>query len=293
MALDRPKKIKFRNSFQPGAKFDLLRLEELFTRTFSDHDSEELHKIDFFIVLLITKGHGVHTIDFTEYPYTEGSLLTIGKDQLHRFHKKKGVEGYLLLFTDDFLVSYLEGLEARKTMQLFNELLGHPMLQIPKADRPEVLGSIQRIEHEYRTVADSHSTSIIRSELHILVSKLFRIKSKGELMVADSKYLPEFIRFQDLVESNILNKSRVNTYAQMMGVSSKTLNNITQAVVKQTAKEVIDAIWMTQIKRLLINTPLSVKQVALTMGFEETSNFYKYFKRHAGMTPESFRTKRS
>ena len=112
-------------------------------------------------------------------------------------------------------------------------------------------------------------------------------------MVADSKYLPEFIRFQDLVESNILNKSRVNTYAQMMGVSSKTLNNITQAVVKQTAKEVIDAIWMTQIKRLLINTPLSVKQVALTMGFEETSNFYKYFKRHAGMTPESFRTKRS
>jgi len=89
---------------------------------------------------------------------------------------------------------------------------------------------------------------------------------------------------------NVTNTTKVNDYAKMMAISAKTLNSISKSIVHKAAKEFIDEICIKQIKRLLINTPLSIKEIAYESGFEETTNFYKYFKRQVQMTPEQFRT---
>ena len=74
-----------------------------------------------------------------------------------------------------------------------------------------------------------------------------------------------------------------------MSVSTKTLNTITKSIVNKSAKAFVDEISTKQIKRLLINTKLSIKEIAYQSGFEETTNFYKYFKRQTQVTPEQFR----
>ena len=74
-----------------------------------------------------------------------------------------------------------------------------------------------------------------------------------------------------------------------MGVSTKTLNNIVQSIVHKPAKIFIDEILITQIKRLLIHSPLSIKEVAYQSGFEEPTNLYKYFRKYTDITPELFR----
>ena len=284
-----PVNVQFKNRSNPHSAFDLITLKELFQQKRSDHNPEELHKVEFFILLLITEGQGYHTVDFTEYNYEKGTLLTIRKDQIHKFFKGSGAEGYLLLFTDEFLVSYLEQLEAQKSLQLFNELLGTPKIQLSEADFEIVTGIVSRIEREYFKRMDDYSLGIIRSELHILITKLYRIKSKSKQIIADKKYLSEFITFQKLVEKNVVETTRVADYAEMMAISTKTLNTISKSVVDKTAKEFIDEISTKQIKRLLINTSLPIKEIAYASGFEETTNFYKYFRRQVGMTPEQFR----
>ena len=196
----------------------------------------------------------------------------------------------MVLFTNEFLVSYLEKLEAQKSIQVFNELLGVPKLQLSKAEFSEIAALIERMREEYFKTRDQHSLEIIRSELHILITKLYRIKSRQTAVIYDRKYLKEFIELQGLVEKQINQSKRVQDYAKMMGLSTKTLNNVTKNVVNKTAKEFIDEICIKQIKRLLINTPLSIKEIAYATGFEETTNFYKYFKHHTATTPERFRT---
>jgi len=146
------------------------------------------------------------------------------------------------------------------------------------------------MKEEYFKVNDPYSLGIIRSELHILIAKLYRIKAQNTAIINDKKYLNEFIEFQKMVEAKINETTRVGDYAEMMGVSTKTLNNITKHIVNKTAKEFIDEICTKQIKRLLINTELSVKEIAYASGFEETTNFYKYFKRQTQTTPERFRS---
>lgn len=285
-----PIKVKFKNQSSPNSAFDLVKLEELFQKEGLEHSPDELHEVEFFILLVVTEGQGTHTVDFIDYKLEKGSVLTIRRDQIHKFFKSDTIKGYLLLFTDAFLVSYLEKLEGQKSLQLFNELLGVPKIQLSSTDYNTVSTLINRMENEYFTQMDDHSLGIIRSELHILITKLFRIKSESNQIASDKKYLSEFISFQELVENNVVNTNRVKDYAEMMAISTKTLNTISKSIVNKTAKEFIDEIGTKQIKRLLINTTLSIKEIAYASGFEETTNFYKYFKRQVGTTPEQFRT---
>lgn len=283
------KQIEFQNRKKTNVQFDFVKLEELFKRNDIDHSIEHLHKVGFYAILFITEGNGYHTIDFTDYQCSKGTIITIRKDQIHKFFRSDYLKGSLLLFTDEFLVSYLEKLEAQKVLQLFNELLGNPKLQLNETEFGDIHQIINRIKKEYLELNDNFSLGIIRSELHILVSMLFRIKSHSGKMDFEKKYLKEFIEFQKLVEQNEDKTIKVQDFANKLGASTKTLNNITKSIVNKSAKEFIDDIFINQIKRLLINTNLSIKEIAFESGFEETTNFYKYFKRQTKFTPEQFR----
>ena len=283
-------KVKFHNTVNPFSSFDFLLLEDLMRRKDIDHDMEKLHRVEFFIILVVTNGSGYHTIDFTDYKYGPRTVLTIRKDQIQKFSRNNSLEGFLLIFQDEFLVSYLEDLEAQKSLQLFNELLASPKIQLNKKEFATILNIVQRMETEYFKVNDDYSQSIIRSELHILITKLYRIKSQNNPLIKDKKYLSEFIEFQSHVEQNVNRTNKVIDYAKMMGLSTKTLNTVTRSIANKPAKAFIDDICVKQIKRLLINTPLSIKETAYASGFEETTNFYKYFKKHVGTTPENFRS---
>lgn len=287
---ENPVHIQFQNSQNPLVEFDLVNLEEVFNKKHIDHSPFQIHLVEFYIIIFIESGEGKHTIDFIEYTYKKGTLLTIRKDQIHKFQKKENVKGKLLLFTDNFLISYLEKLEVQKTLQLFNEIISIPKIQLTEKDTTTVSNLISRMGMEYFEVNDNYSPSIIRSELHVLITMLIRTKSMNNQIITNRKYLSEFISFQQLVENNATKSTRVKEYAMQLGVSTKTLNTITKTIVNKSAKEFIDDICTKQIKRLLINTELSVKEIAYASGFEESTNFYKYFKRQTKLTPEQFRT---
>lgn len=285
---DTIKHIKFENRKHPKASFDLLQLEEVFNRPNLDHDPLDLHLVEFFLIVIVTKGNGKHYIDFNEYPLKQGTILTIRKDQIHRFIELDG-SGYLMLFKEDFLMDYLEKQEAIKTIQLFNDLLGHPKLQLSVGEFSEITSLVAEIRKEYTQKKDEYSLQIIRSFLQVLISKLYRFKSQQQELPNQKKYLNQFIQFQQLVEAECFQNRQVQFYARKLGVSAKTLNNIVHSILHKPAKRFIDEIVIVQIKRLIINSDLSIKEIAYRAGFQEPSNLFKYFKKYTGQTPEEFR----
>lgn len=287
--IDEPKHLKFNNNQNPNSGFEILKINELFQKMGTDETPNKLHLVEFYMLIFIENGEGQHTIDFKSYECKKGTVLTIRKDQIHKFSNHKNIKGSLLLFTSDFLISYFENQETLKSLQLFNEQLGVPKIQLSEKAFQEMSDIIERINTEYSALDDNFSFSVIRSELHILITKLFRIKTKNKQVVSNNKYLDKFILFQKLVEENVSKTNKVIDYSKLIGVSSKTINTITKNIVRKTAKEFVDEICTKQIKRLLINTELSIKEIAYKMGFEETTNFYKYFKRQTSLTPEKFR----
>lgn len=280
--------IQFNNQSNPKSYFEIVRIEELLKREL-DHSLGENHLVKFYIIFFVYEGQGYHTIDFTDYNYTGGTILLIRKDQIHRFFKSPNVKGYLLVFTEEFIIGHLNRMEAQKTMQLFNDSLSFPKIKFnTKQEFSDFIVLIKHLETEYHD-KDDFSIGITRSVLHIVMTKLFRIKSKAGQHTENKKYMSQFLEFQNLVEQDCFKSRKVQYYSNLMGVSAKTINNIVKSVANKSAKAFIDEVAVMQIKRLLISTDHSIKEISYSAGFSDSTNFYKYFKKFVGSSPEVFR----
>ena len=280
--------IVFHNHNRPNTDFDIIKLEELLYRKI-DFDITDFHIVEFYHIFIITGGSGTHTIDFTDYNCSRGTILAVRKDQIQRFIRNKSIKGYILVFTEEFLESRFTRNDVLKSLRLFNELLLDPKTELLPEEFNKIHALINEISNEYMLTKDTYSIDIIRSAIHIVIMKLLRIKECDQNKILGSKNLTNFIRFQSLIEKHFTSTKKVSDYADMMGFTTKTLNNISRNTIGKPAKQIIDEIVITNIKRLLLNSTLSIKEIAFKTGFEEITNIYKYFKKHANLSPELFR----
>jgi AraC-like DNA-binding protein len=270
--------------------FDIVNFESLVK--FEDEEIlTKNHKVSFYAFIFIIKGCGKHSIDFKDYEYSKGTILAIRKDQMHKFYLNEEREGFLLCFKEEFLNSYLNEIEVASAIQMFNELLVSPKTQLLENDFSSIFQLIKGIEKEAKHIDDIYSYKLIRSLLHILITLIYRLKSKEHNVIKQSKYLKEFIKFQSILEEDYYKTKKVYDYANKLGFSTKKLNTVVKFIANKPAKEFIDDTVIIKVKRLLLQYDLSIKEIAFKVGFKDPTNLHKYFKKHNNSTPEEFRKK--
>lgn len=272
----------------PTTNFKVIKIEDFLKSDVNDEFTKN-HKANYYIIMIVTDDIGRHSLDYTDFYYEKGTILAIRKDQIHRFYHNNNVKGYLLLFREEFLNSYLNESEVAQTIQMFNELLTSPKTKLNDEEFSNILSLSKQIEKEFLKISDEYSLKIVRSLLHIIITLIHRIKSKGYNKVQLSNYLKEFIKFQNLLEKNYSDSKKVAYYAEKMGFSTKKLNTIVKYVANKPVKAFIDDVVIIKTKRYLLHTNLSVKEVAFKIGFKDPTNLFKYFKKHTQFTPEAYK----
>src|SRR5689334_5208562 len=81
------------------ARFSIREVQQLFKGKTLVHD---LHRHDFFFILAIQKGRGMHEIDFISYNLTDNCVFILRPGQVHRLELEKGSRGFLLEFDPAF-----------------------------------------------------------------------------------------------------------------------------------------------------------------------------------------------
>ncbi len=276
------------NTINAEGIFRLESIQRILNTKHPTHSPFNFHQIEFFAFILYTEGKEIHTIDFTDYQCKKGTLLAIRKGQIHKFSDQIS-KGHILVFNYSFLSSFFIEKEAQKSLLLFNEFIYKPNIQLNYEAYKILIKLIHQIKEELANSKDSFSYSIIRSLLQVFINQVFRIKTTNKSEDSNKKYLSDFIEFQNLIEKGYTQTLKVKDYAKKMDLSTKTLNAVTKSIVNKTAKAFIDEICIKNIKRVLINTDNSVKEISYQMGFEETTNFNNYFKKRVGKTPAEFR----
>ncbi|MCH2032249.1 MAG: helix-turn-helix transcriptional regulator [Tenacibaculum sp.] len=282
------KEIRFKNKKTNNYFFDLVSLKDILDLKPTDHNQYEHHKVSFYIIAIITDNVGKHTINYNEYTYKKGTVFTIRKNNIQKFHSSNA-SGQFLVFTEDFIIQYAENYETLKLRQLFNEMLGSPKIQLNESEFIETQNLLSQIQNEFYKENDEFAIPIIRSLVQVLILKLFRIKAYSHKTINNRNYYSKFIELQELIEENCFEHKKVNYYAHKIGVTSKTLNNITQNIIEKSTKAFIDEIVILQIKRLLVNSQLSLTEIAYESGFDLPTNFFKYFRKHTGQSPKEFK----
>lgn len=98
-----------------------------------------------------------------------------------------------------------------------------------------------------------------------------------------------FDRFIQLLTDNFRRERNVNWYSDQLCLTPKYLSEIVKSVSGKTAGQWIANFVIIEIKQLLLNTDLSVKEIATEMNFPNQSFLGKYFKHATGQSPSAYR----
>src|SRR5699024_4135452 len=107
----------------------------------------------------------------------------------------------------------------------------------------------------------------------------------AENQLPKTKAHPLLSSFNQLVKLHFKESKSVRCYADQLHVSPNHLNKVVKRDTGKTASAIINQICILEAKVLLIQTNLDISQVALELGYEDTSYFSRFFKRHTEISP--------
>jgi len=226
---------------------------------------QSLHRHDFYYLLVLEKGAGTHSIDFTDYTITDHSIFLLRPGQVHAIHLHSSSTGYLLQFNQSFDPSPLLHTAAQQNFyQLENTLV-----------------VCTQIFEEF-THAKEKYEDVIKSLLHIFFIHLLRTQKAPTTN-------DQLQTLQTLIATNITTHKQVADYATMLHLSPYQLNAITKSSLGKTCSALINDHIVLEAKRQLLATTNLVNEISWALGYEDVSYFIRFFKKHTGHTPESFR----
>lgn len=82
---------------------------------------------------------------------------------------------------------------------------------------------------------------------------------------------------------------KIEHLTKRFGVSSKAISNLIQEKFKMNFRQYLNAIRVKESKKLLLETNLSVKEIAYSVGYNSPNNFRKAFKSIEGKSPTDLR----
>jgi AraC family transcriptional activator of pobA len=193
------------------------------------------------------------------------------------------------LFTENFIIRSFPRIGDFRSLWIFEDALAAPALQLSAPGSEKVIHQVEWMHEEYASCpTDAYQEDLLRGSLYTLLLRLERERNTGQ--EADlHPFMAPYLQFRHLVRVHCKTVKKVEFYAQQLGFSAKKLNYVCQHVVRLSAKQVISQQLLLEAKRLLAGTDMSIKEIGYALGFDEPTNFVKYFQKLAKQTPGQFR----
>lgn len=245
------------------------------------------HSHSYYQIIWFFESGGTHTVDFTRFDIKANTILFISKDQIHAFDDTD-VKGWLIHFNESFFKH--SEVDIFLKYRIFNTPL-KSSLELTGENLQMATSYISLLKKEQAQNNSFGNEEVVRYLLKSFLINLERLHRKGpnELLELNNPYELRFLQFKELLEEHYKKGFSVREYADAMGMSTKTLSTITKAVVHRPPLVLISERLILEAKRLLKFTPLQINEIAYKIGFEDASNFGKFFKRKVGRSPKEYR----
>lgn len=249
------------------------------------------HRYDFHLFLLVTEGAPTQMVDFEPVRCAPGSLLVLRPGQVHSFGASLDWEGWLVIFRAEFLPTGSDQHAEVLPAHVLDHLPDHQLLD--DARYRMTADAITAMATDTR--AEGPDLDLLHAALRYqLCALILRLGLSSAAPTGEAKHLgparQRFERFRTLLEANYSGWHHIGRYANALGCTQKSLNRSAQEATGLTAKDCIAQRLALEAKRLLAHTDRPIYLIAEGLGFDEATNFAKFFRRQAGQSPAEFRT---
>jgi len=237
---------------------------------------------DYYEILYLSQGSGFHSIDTENYPIVPPAMYFVRKEHVHYWEIDSDPEGFVIILRKDFFTKSLDG-ELR---MLFMKIFSHTCLFLKDSTTIDALISL--LAEEYKN-EDESSFHVSEGLLKSLFTKVLAV---SDTFSSSTEFKPGIYQsFIELLSSAAEIKNSVNFYSRKLNTTPQNLNAVCRKEVNQSAADVISEFLINEAKRLLLYSNQTVSEISYSLKFNDSSHFIKYFRRHTGKTPHSFRIK--
>ena len=235
------------------------------------------HKHNAYLELVfLTKGDGIHGIDFKEYKIQPPQLFIINKEQVHFWDISSEPEGYVLIIKPVSLENHLRS----DLIYSIQQLTAFDELQFKNIETLTSLFMLLEKEVKLR-----ENFKLINALLYALLEAILFNGTKEASPLSPSL----FQKFISEIEKHNFQYTSIKVLAEAFHTTPQNLNIICRKEIQKSASDLLANLVLNEAKRQLIYTSKSSAKIAADLNFSDASHFSKYFKKHTGSTPNQFR----
>lgn len=248
---------------------------------------EHLH--DFVEAVYIMDGSGIHTVNGVEYRVKRGAMLFINYHQTHSFRSEESMEIWDVCFDPEWLSERLtdpDNAFELLTLSGFAEFetidTRTSLVQFHGAERSRVEQLLRQMYDEVQN-ADAGAETVLKAQANILLTLIFRKMTEKERPMAMT---PDFLRY---LRVHCTEKITLEELAKSCCYNPSYFSRLFREHYGMTLTEFLLQSRMELAERLLLETNLSVEEIASRTGFSGSNPFYRAFKERNGVSPREYR----
>lgn len=238
-----------------------------------------------FQILIIRSGNVAAWLDNEERPLTGPCAITVPAMTAHGFQFSPAVDGWVFTVVESHLRALLGADGAWRQALLCQRAWPLPTAAVPAA--------AAALQVDYAS-HDRWRAQAVDSALRRLLLELARSAPAAAVPAgaASTRALAHVQRLRALVEARFRQQPTLAALAQEIGITPTQLNRVCHQVLGHSALAVQHARLLLEAQRDLAYTSMSIKQIALELGFSDAAYFTRFFQRLAGRTPSAWRAAR-
>lgn len=269
------------------------------TRAFVMQDYEiGMHAQEFFEINIITRGHGIHYIEHNLLPAECGDVFILPPNIQHGYTGGAGFNVAHLLISNQFMKKYLSELQTLPAFYLlFNaeplirQTNKQPLfLSLSGEDFEKTKTIFQQINqlteiHSAATFIQSNALSIIL--ISILCSSYAEQFNTTDILKEDEAFMQALAFIHERFDEKI----NISTLASIAKLSRSSFIRRFHEVCHMPPATYLRKVRIDAAAHMLTNTNLSISEIALRVGFYDTSHFVRSFIRDKNCSPNQYRKK--
>lgn len=207
------------------------------------------------------------------------------------------IEGCLMEGELDTIQSALSNIPAAERFAIRS----HPCVKLGTAECQRLEQAVEMLAARTELLRKAERPRSVRL-LHTLVQALLQALCLEVLEIyfncTTIEELPQnreekiFNRFLMSVFRNCNEERSVTFYAREQHLSPNYLSTIVKNQSGRTAIQWIETFTLLQAQHYLLQTRLSIKEIAYQLHFPDQSVFGRYFKKHCGVSPTDYRNRK-
>lgn len=194
--------------------------------------------------------------------------------QVHNWSYSKNSNGYIVVFDKHIL-------------KKVTDFIDNPFFDLPDRNTQLLKPLFENLIEESKKNDQLSEKTVIQGISYLLLYLKRFLNENPENKEIKSKNI---IKFSKLVSDTISENLSINEYASKLNLTVDKLNEICKKNYGQSPKTIILEKKITEAKRLLYFTDLSVKEIAFRLGFEDSSYFSRIFKQKTNLSPSEFKS---